>query len=87
MTIPIIGEPHNPYIIVEMVPSKVLGSVPNAFDVQINTQHFGAGPPLAVQCLLQAVVFLLPHAFAAIAEAAAQQLLNQQRSDSNGERL
>ena len=87
MTIPIIGEPHNPYIIVEMVPSMAPGAVTNTFDVQINTQHFGGGSPLAVQCLLQAVVFMLPHAFAAVAEVAIQQLLNQQRAQNNGERL
>ncbi len=70
MSIPIIGERQNPHIIVEMMP----GVKPGSFDVQIDTQNFPDGVPLAVQCLLQAVVFLMPHAFQAVATATAAQL-------------
>lgn len=80
MSVPIIGEKHNQYIIVEMAP----GLTPGAFDINLNTEHFTGGVPLAVQCLLQAAASLLPHAFQAVADSAAQQLLLQQRAQHNG---
>ena len=80
MSVPIIGELKNPYIIVEMLPGKL----PNTFEVQISTEKFPDGVVLAVQCLLQAVVFLMPHAFEAVASAATQALLNLQRTQRNG---
>ena len=83
MSIPIIGEQTNPYILVEMLP----GLAPGTFDIKLNTEHFPGGVPLAVQCLLQSVVFLLPHAFQSIAEGAVEQLLKQQRIQSNGDKL
>ena len=81
MTIPIIGEKSNPYITVEATP----GLAPGTFDIQVDTQHFLGSVPLAVQCLLQAAMFLLPQAFQLIAEAAVTQVLNTQRAQSNGE--
>ncbi len=82
MNIPIVGQRANPYIVVEMIP----GDAANTFNVQINTEHFPAGTPLAVQCLLQAAMFLLPHAFQAIATAAANEVAVQQRAQWNGEK-
>ena len=80
MPVPIIGERNNPYIIVEMVP----GLTPGTFDIQLDTQHFPGGTPLAAQCLLQATMFMLPQAFQAVAEIAVRELLNQKRAQGNG---
>ena len=82
MAVPIIGEKNGSYILVGMSP----GLVPNTFDVNVDTGHFLGGVPLAVQCLLQAIVFLLPHGFQSVADAAVQQLLEQQRIQKNGGR-
>ena len=82
MSIPIIGEQAHPFIVVTMVPNHMS----NTFEVELDTQHFPGGVPLATQCLLQAVVFLLPHSFQAVAEMAATQLLKEQRTHANGER-
>ena len=82
MPVPIIGKPQHPYIIVEMVPGIASGT----FDVTVNTQSFEPGLPLAIQCLLQAIVFLIPHAYQKIAEAATSQILMQKRAEGNGER-
>ena len=80
MSVPIVGEKSNPYIVVEIVP----GLTPDTFDIQLDTQHFPGGTPLAAQCLLQATMFLLPQAFQSVAEMAVQQLLNQKRAQGNG---
>ena len=79
MTIPIIGENKNPYIVVEMTP----GLNPGTFDIKLDTQHFPNGLPLAVQCLLQAVMFLLPQTFQSVAAIPVQQVLHQQRAQNN----
>ena len=81
MSIPIIGERNYPYIVVGVTP----GVAPDTFEIQLDTQHFPGGVPLAVQCLLQAAMSLLPHAFQSIAELAVQQLMNQKRIQNNGE--
>ncbi len=81
MAVPIVGERTNPYIVVEMIP----GLNPGTFDIQLDTQHFPSGVPLAAQCLLQATMYLLPHAYQAIATAAVQQLIEQQKTQRNGE--
>ena len=81
MTIPIIGERNNPHIIIEVTP----GAAPGTFDIKIDTQHFDGGCPLASQVLLQAVMFMLPQAFSAIADGAVQALLKQQQIQRNGE--
>ena len=80
MSVPIVGKKEYPYIIVSMHPGIALGT----FDIQLDTQHFPGGAPLAAQCLLQATMFLLPQAFQAVAEKAIEQLLNQQRIQGNG---
>ena len=80
MPVPILGQKHYSYIVVEMLP----GPTPGTFNVQVDTQHFPEGLPLAVQSLLQAVVYLQPQAFQAIAEAAVEGLLRQQRDHNNG---
>ena len=80
MPVPIIGERQDPYIVVGMVP----GAAPGTFDIQLDTQHFPGGTPLAAQCLMQAVMFLMPRVFQDIAEMAVQQLLQQQRAQANG---
>ena len=78
MSVPIIGEKSNPYIVVEMAP----GVIPGTFDINLDTQHFGGGVPLAVQCLLQAAASLLPHAFDAVAASAV--IAAEQRAQNNG---
>ena len=82
MSIPILGEHANPYIVVEMIPGLATGT----FDIKLDTRHFPGGPALAAQCLLQSVVFMLPQAFQSVAETAIQQLLvlKQQQARSNG---
>ncbi len=80
MTVPIIDEQQDPYIIVWMLPGLTQGK----FDIQLDTQHFPGGVPLVCQCLLQATISVLPIAFVEVAEVAVQALLEQQaqRNDS-----
>ena len=52
-------------ITVSMVPGKLAGT----FDVEIDTSTFVHGTPLAVQCLLQAAMSLVPIAYQQIAAA------------------
>ena len=80
MAVPIVGETIYPHIIVSMKP----GIDPSTFDVQVDTRHFPDGLPLAIQCLLQAVVFLMPQVFDAVAALVTQEILRQQRAQSNG---
>lgn len=58
--VPIIGQNK---ITVSMVPSAIYGT----FDVQIDTACFSYGVPIAVQCLLQAAMALIPAAYQTIA--------------------
>ena len=58
--IPIIGQNK---ITVSMVPSTIA----DTFDVQVDTSAFSHGAPLAVQCLLQAAMILIPVAYQQIA--------------------
>ncbi len=81
MAVPIIGEKNYPYIIVGMSPGKL----PGTFDIELNMENFPGGVVLAVQCLLQAAMFVLPKAFEAVAVAATQELLNRQRTNHSGD--
>ena len=58
--IPILGQNK---ITVLMLPGKLAGT----FDVEIDTTNFTHGVPLAVQCLLQAAMALIPVAYQQIA--------------------
>ena len=60
--IPILGQNK---IVVTVVP----GGLADTFDVQIDTSAWLHGVPLAVQCLLQAAMSLIPVAYQQIADA------------------
>ena len=53
-------------IIVTTVPGTIAGT----FDVQVDTSNFAQGVPLAVQCLLQSAMLLIPVAYQTILVAA-----------------
>ena len=61
--IPILGQNK---IIVSMLPGTIAGT----FDVDIDTSAFSYGVPMAVQCLFQAAMSLIPVAYQQIADAA-----------------
>ena len=60
--VPILGQNK---ITVTMIPGTLAGT----FDIQVDTSTFVHGTPLAVQCLLQAAMVLIPQAYEQIAIA------------------
>ena len=60
--VPILGQNK---ITVTMIPGTLAGT----FDIQVDTSTFVHGTPLAVQCLLQAAMVLIPQAYEQIALA------------------
>ena len=60
--IPVLGQNK---LTVTMVPGTLAGT----FDIQVDTSTFVHGLPLAVQCLLQATMLLIPQAYEQIARA------------------
>ena len=53
----------------KIIITMVAGTLAGTFDIQVDTSTFVHGVPLAVQCLLQAVVSLVPQAYEQIAVA------------------